>query len=63
MEMKQCPDRNRTDILDIQLLMVLAHSSSLCGQGVEHHGWVDEIFLHTLKPRIQLFKPHQLGSI
>lgn len=50
-------------VLDIQLFMVLAHSSSFGSEGVEHHSWVDEILLHTLKPSIQLFEPHQLSSI
>ena len=53
----------RKSLLDVQLFMVLAHSSSFCREGVEHHGRVDEIFLHALKPRIQLLKPHQLSGI
>lgn len=50
-------------LLDVQFLMVLTHSSSLCSEGVEHYSRVDEIFLHTLEPCIQLLKPHQLSSI
>lgn len=53
----------RGSLLDIQLFMVLAHSSSFCREGVEHHGRVDEIFLHALKPCIQLLEPHQLSGI
>jgi len=49
--------------LDVQLFVVLAHCSSFCGQGVQHHSRIDEIFLHTLKPCIQLLKPHQLSCI
>ncbi len=43
--------------------MVLAHISSFRCEGVQHHGRVDEIFLHTLKPCVQFLKPHQLSSI
>lgn len=50
-------------LLDVQIFMVLAHSSSFCCKGVKHHRWIDEILLQTLKPSIQLLKPHQLSSI
>lgn len=50
-------------LLDVQFLMVLTHGPSLCGEGVEHNSRVDEIFLHTLEPSVQLLKPHQLGGI
>lgn len=63
MDVKYSALRLRRALLDVQLFMVLAHSSSFCRKGVEHHGWVDEIFLHTLEPRVQLLKPHQLSSI
>lgn len=53
----------RKGLLDVQLFMVLAHGSSFCRQRVKHYSRVDEIFLHTLQPRVQLLKPHQLSSI
>lgn len=61
--MKYSALRLRRALLDVQLFMVLAHGASFCCEGVEHHGRVDEIFLHTLQPRVQLLKPHQLSSI
>lgn len=51
------------DLLDVQLLMVLTHSPGLGGQGVEHNSRVDEIFLYTLEPSVQLLEPHQLSGI
>ena len=49
--------------LDVHLFVVLADCSSLGCEGVQHHGRVDEVFLHALKPRVKLLKPHQLSSI
>lgn len=53
----------RKGLLDVQLFVVLAHSSSFCRQGVEHHCGVDEVLLHALEPRVQLLEPHQLSGI
>ena len=52
-----------SSVLDVQLLVVLAHAAGLGGQGVEHHGGVDEVLLHALQPGVQLLEPHQLGRV
>ena len=49
--------------LEIQLLVVLADAAGLGGEGVEHHGGVDEVLLHALQPGVQLLEPHELGRV
>lgn len=48
--------------LEAELVRVADDCVSVHREGVEHHGWVDEVLLHALQASIQLLKPHHLGS-
>lgn len=48
--------------LEAVLVRVADDCVGIHREGVEHHGWVDEVLLYALQASIQLLKPHHLGG-